>query len=118
MRGRFSSVFAGLLASLVIFLAASGIPLAAQNTPAPVWTIKLSRRRCAGRFANVGCCAHGSKLSRSGRDMRVTQTSTGKAWITWTDEEAASLNFPRFPPGTTAWKFLNWVSRPPRKKSI
>ncbi len=81
--------FAVLLAGLLVSLAASGVPLAAQdnsdaNTPAD------------SQLAGTVRAPDGTAVP--GSTVRVIQTSTGKAWITWTDE-TGKFEFPALPSG-------------------
>ena len=69
--------------------AASGVPLAAQdnsdaNTPAD------------SQLAGTVRTPDGTAVP--GSTLRVIQTSTGKAWITWTDENG-KFEFPALPEG-------------------
>jgi hypothetical protein len=65
------------LAVLLWLIAVSGISLAAQQTPDAVPRAEL-------RLAGVVRTPDGTPVP--GSTLRVIQTSTGKAWLTWTDE--------------------------------
>ena len=78
-----------LLAGLLVALAALGVPLAAQdnsdaNAPAD------------SQLAGSAHAPDGTAVP--GATLRITQTSTGKAWITWTDENG-KFEFPALPAG-------------------
>ncbi len=78
-----------LLAGLFALLAAMGAPLAAQDN-ADADTAADSQ------LAGTVRAADGTAVP--GATLRVIQTSTGKAWITWTDEEG-NFEFPALPAG-------------------
>jgi hypothetical protein len=78
-----------LLAGLFLFLAAIGVPLAAQdnsdeNAPAD------------SQLAGTVRAPDGTPVP--GATLRIVQTSTGKAWVTWTDENG-KFEFPALPAG-------------------
>src|SRR3984957_9697570 len=78
-----------LLAGLVVLLAAFGVPLAAQDNPdadAPA----------DSQLAGTVRAPDGTAVP--GTTLRVIQTATGKAWITWTDENG-KFEFPALPAG-------------------
>ena len=83
--GRLAVLVAGLIALLAVF----GAPLAAQdhpNTNAPA----------DSQMAGAVHMADGTAIP--GATLRVIQTSTGKAWVTWTDENG-QFKFPALPSG-------------------
>jgi hypothetical protein len=78
-----------LLAGLLVLPAVSVVPLAAQdnsdaNTPAD------------SQLAGTVRTPDGTAVP--GSTLRVIQTSTGKAWVTWTDENG-KFEFPALPDG-------------------
>ena len=78
-----------LLAGLLVLPAVSVVPLAAQdnsdaNTPAD------------SQLAGTVRTPDGTAVP--GSTLRVIQTSTGKAWVTWTDENG-KFEFPALPEG-------------------
>jgi len=81
----FSSRFAALLALIAVF----GISLPAQQTPDTNAPAEL-------RLAGVVRTAEGAPVP--GSTLRVIQTSTGKAWVSWTDENG-KFDFPGLPGG-------------------
>jgi trimeric autotransporter adhesin len=74
---------------MLIGFAASGVPLAAQENPE---TNEVADSQLAG----VVRAPDGTPVP--GATLRITQPSTGKAWITWTDE-IGSYEFPALPSG-------------------
>lgn len=76
----FSSRFAVLLPLIAVF----GISLPAQQTPDTNTPVEL-------RLAGVVRTAEGAPVP--GSTLRVIQTSTGKAWVSWTDENG-KFDFP------------------------
>jgi hypothetical protein len=81
----FSSRFAALLALTAVF----GISLPAQQAPDTNAPVEL-------RLAGVVRTAEGAPVP--GSTLRVIQTSTGKAWVSWTDENG-KFDFPGLPGG-------------------
>src|SRR5271165_5228219 len=81
--------FALLLAGLIVILGAYGAPLAAQDNP----DVDLP---ADSQLAGTAHTADGTAIP--GATLRVTQTSTGKAWVTWTDEDG-KFEFPALPEG-------------------
>jgi hypothetical protein len=80
---------AALLAGLLMLPAVFGVPLAAQDNPD---TYAPADSQLAGTVrTSDGTAVPGSTL-------RVIQTSTGKAWVTWTDENG-KFEFPALPAG-------------------
>jgi hypothetical protein len=78
-------LLAGLLAVITVF----GVPLAAQeNSDANI--------SADSQMGGTVRTADGTGLP--GTTLRVIQTSTGKAWITWTDDDG-SYEFPALPAG-------------------
>ncbi len=78
-----------LLAGLLILFAAFAVPLAAQDNPdvnAPA----------DSQLAGTVHAPDGTAIP--GSTLRVIQTSSGKAWITWTDE-GGKFEFPALPAG-------------------
>src|SRR5580692_8605565 len=78
-----------LLAGLFMLLAAFSVPLAAQDNPdesAPA----------DSQLAGTARAPDGTAIP--GATLRVLQTSTGKAWVTWTDENG-KFEFPALPAG-------------------
>jgi carboxypeptidase family protein len=81
-----------LLAGLFVFFGALGVPLAAQDDQNNPDANAVMDSQLAGAVrAPDGTAVPGATL-------RVTQTSTGKAWITWTDEDG-KFEFPALPAG-------------------
>ena len=80
---RFAALFAGLLASLAAF----GLPLAAQNIP---------DANAPADSQMVGTVHVPDGTGVPGATLRVIQTSTGKAWVTWTDDNG-KFEFPALP---------------------
>src|SRR5580704_1391255 len=78
-----------LLAWLVVLLAAFGVPLAAQDNPE-------ADSPADSQLAGTVRAPDGTAVP--GTTLRVIQTSTGKAWITWTDENG-KFEFPALPTG-------------------
>jgi carboxypeptidase family protein len=80
-----------LLAGLLV-CTACGVPLAAQdNQSNPDADVPMDSQLAGTVRAPDGTAVPGSTL-------RVTQTSTGKAWITWADEDG-KFEFPALPAG-------------------
>jgi len=77
-----------LLAGLVS-LAPAGIPLAAQDNPDAIIPAD-------SQLIGTVRTADGSAIP--GATLRITETSSGKAWITWADEDG-SFKFPALPAG-------------------
>ena len=86
MRGR---RFAVLLAGLLVVLAAFGVPLAAQDN---------SDANAPADSQMAGSVRIQDGTAVPGSTLRVIQTSTGKAWVTWTDENGM-FEFPALPAG-------------------
>ncbi len=78
-----------LLAGLLVLLAAFGVPLAAQDNPD-------ANAPADSQLAGTVRTPDGTAVP--GSTLRVIQTSTGKAWITWTDENG-KFEFPALPAG-------------------
>jgi hypothetical protein len=77
------------LAVLLSLIVVSGISLAAQQTPDTNLPAEL-------RLDGVVRTAQGMPVP--GSTLRVIQTSTGKAWVSWTDENG-KFNLPGLPTG-------------------
>jgi hypothetical protein len=86
LRGR---RFAVLLAGLLVVLAAFGVPLAAQDN---------SDANAPADSQMAGSVRIQDGTAVPGSTLRVIQTSTGKAWVTWTDENGM-FEFPALPAG-------------------
>ena len=78
-----------LLAGLLLTLAAYGVPLAAQDN---------SDANAPADSQLEGSARAPDGTAVPGATLRITQTSTGKAWITWTDENG-KFEFPALPAG-------------------
>ena len=78
-----------LLAGLVVLFAAFGVPLAAQDQPD-------ANTPADSQLAGTVRTPEGTPVP--GSTLRVIQTATGKAWITWTDENG-KFEFPALPEG-------------------
>jgi hypothetical protein len=78
-----------LLAGLLLLLTAFGVPLAAQDNPD-------TNAPADSQLAGTVRTPDGTAVP--GTTLRVIQTSTGKAWITWTDENG-KFEFPALPAG-------------------
>jgi hypothetical protein len=76
-----------LLAGLLLLLAAFGFPLAAQDNPD-------DNAPADSQLAGTVRAPDGTAVP--GATLRVIQTSTGKAWVTWTDENG-KFEFPALP---------------------
>ena len=74
---------------MLLVLAVSGIPLAAQE-------IRPADAPADSQLAGALRTADGTAIP--GATLRVIQTSTGKAWVTWTDEDG-KFEFPALPAG-------------------
>jgi hypothetical protein len=83
--GRFALRAAGLLALFI----GCGMPLTAQDTPDANAAAEL-------QLPGVVRTAGGGAIP--GATLRVTQTASGKAWITWTDD-SGKFEFPALPAG-------------------
>ena len=70
-------------------LAAHGVPLAAQDNP---------DANAPADSQLLGTVLSPDDTSVPGATLRVIQTSTGKAWVTWTDENG-KFEFPALPAG-------------------
>jgi len=81
--------FAVLLAGLLVSLAAVGIPLGAQDNP---------DTNTPADSQLVGAVRTADGTAIPGAALRITETSSGKAWITWADEDG-SFKFPALPAG-------------------
>src|SRR5882762_5868427 len=81
----FASKFAALLALTAVF----GISLPAQQTPDTNAPAEL-------RLAGVVRTAEGAPVP--GSTLRVIQSSTGKTWVSWTDENG-NFDLPGLPGG-------------------
>src|SRR5579863_7394184 len=77
------------LAGLLLLLAAFCIPLAAQDNPD-------ANAPADSQLAGTVHSPDGTGVP--GSTLRVIQTSTGKAWVTWTDEDG-KFEFPALPAG-------------------
>lgn len=77
------------LAGLLVLLAAHGVPLAAQDNP---------DANAPADSQLLGTVLSQDGTSVPGGTLRVIQASTGKAWITWTDENG-KFEFPALPAG-------------------
>jgi hypothetical protein len=78
-----------LLAGLLVLPAAFGAPLAAQDNPD-------ANAPADSQLAGTVRAPDG--IAVPGTTLRVVQTSTGKAWVTWTDENG-KFEFPALPAG-------------------
>ncbi len=78
-----------LLAGLFLFLVVFGVPLAAQENPS-------ENEPADSQLAGAVHAPDGTPVP--GASLRVIQTSTGKAWVTWTDE-SGKFEFPALPAG-------------------
>jgi len=77
------------LAAALVLLAAFGVPLAAQDNPD-------ANAPADSQLAGTVRTPDGTAVP--GSTLRVIQTSTGKAWVTWTDENG-KFEFPALPAG-------------------
>lgn len=80
---------AGLLAGIFVLVTVLGVPLAAQDNPD-------ANEVADSQLAGIVRAPDGTPIP--GSTLRVTQTSSGKAWITWTDE-TGGYEFPALPAG-------------------
>src|SRR5579863_5350402 len=80
---------AGLVAGLLMLVAAFCIPLAAQDNP---------DANAPADSQLEGTVRSPDGTGVPGSTLRVIQTSTGKAWVTWTDENG-KFEFPALPAG-------------------
>jgi trimeric autotransporter adhesin len=78
-----------LLGGLILCFAAFGVPLAAQDNP---------DANVPADSQLVGTVRAPDGTGVPGTTLRVIQTSTGKAWVTWTDENG-KFEFPALPAG-------------------
>jgi hypothetical protein len=78
-----------LLVGLLVLLAVFGVPLAAQDNPD-------ANAPADSQLAGTVRAPDGTAVP--GATLRVIQTSTGKAWVTWTDENG-KFEFPALPTG-------------------
>jgi len=78
-----------LLAGLFLSFIALRVPLAAQDNPD-------ANVPADSQMVGTVRAADGTPIP--GSTLRVTQTSTGKAWVTWTDE-VGKFQFPALPEG-------------------
>jgi len=78
-----------MLAGLLALLSAFGVPLAAQDNPG-------ANESADSQLAGTVRAPDGAAIP--GTTLRVIQTSTGKAWVTWTDENG-KFEFPALPAG-------------------
>jgi trimeric autotransporter adhesin len=78
-----------LLAGLLVLLAVFGVPLAAQDNPD-------TNAPADSQLAGMVRMPDGTAVP--GTTLRVVQTSSGKAWVTWTDENG-KFEFPALPAG-------------------
>ncbi len=78
-----------LLAGLLVLPAAFGVPLAAQDNPD-------ANAPADSQLAGTVHAPDGTAVP--GTTLRVIQTATGKAWVTWTDENG-KFEFPALPAG-------------------
>ena len=79
--------FSVLLAGLIVLLGAFGVPLAAQDNP---------DANAIADAQMVGTVRAPDGTGVPGATLRVIQTSTGKAWVTWTDDNG-KFEFPALP---------------------
>ena len=86
LRGRRRAV---VLAGLVVLFTAIGVPLAAQDDP---------NSNAPADSQLVGAVRTPDGMTVPGATVRIIQTSTGKAWLTWTDENG-KFEFPALPAG-------------------
>jgi carboxypeptidase family protein len=86
-------LLAGLLAGIFFLLTVFGVPLAAQDNPD---ANPDANEVADSQLAGVVRAADGTPIP--GSTLRVTQISTGKAWITWTNE-SGGYEFPALPEG-------------------
>jgi hypothetical protein len=77
------------LAGLLVLFAAFGVPLAAQDTPD-------ANAPADAQLAGTMRAPDGTGVP--GTTLRVVQTSTGKAWVSWTDDDG-KFEFPALPEG-------------------
>ena len=82
-------MLAGRSAGLFALIAVFGISLAAQQTPDANAPPEV-------RFTGVVRTTEGTPIP--GSTLRVVQTSTRKAWVTWTDENG-KFDLPSLPSG-------------------
>src|ERR1700690_4007026 len=82
-------LLAGLLAGLLALFTAFEAPLAAQDN---------SDANAPADAQLAGTVRTPDGTAVPGSTLRVIQTSTGKAWITWTDEDG-KFEFPALPSG-------------------
>lgn len=85
-----SKRLAALLTGILALLACTCGPLAAQDNPLPAEEVADSQ------LAGVVRGADGTPIP--GSTLRVIQTATGKAWVTWSDEDG-KFEFPALPEG-------------------
>ncbi len=78
-----------VLAGVFVLLAAVGVPLAAQEAP-------NADTPADSQMAGTVLTADGTAMP--GSTVRVTETTTGKAWITWADDHG-EYQFPALPEG-------------------
>jgi hypothetical protein len=78
-----------LLAGRLVLFAAFGVPLAAQDNPD-------ANAPADSQLAGTVRTTDGTAVP--GATLRVIQTSSGKAWVTWTDENG-KFEFPALPAG-------------------
>ncbi len=91
-----AGLFAGMMAGLLALLTFFGAPLAAQgNSDTPAST-SLTNQPMAGAMAGVVRTAAGAAIP--GATLRVIQTATGKAWVSWTNENG-KFELPALPTG-------------------
>ncbi|MGH9678311.1 MAG: carboxypeptidase-like regulatory domain-containing protein, partial [Candidatus Acidiferrales bacterium] len=86
---RFTGLLAAALAVSLGWMGSSGVALAAQNNPSANAPADL-------QLAGTVRTADGTPIP--GSTLRVIQGSTGKAWVTWTDE-SGKFEFPALPAG-------------------
>ena len=76
-------------AILLALIAAFGISLAAQETP---------DANASSELRLTGAVRTAEGIPVPGATLRAIQTSSGKAWVSWTDENG-KFEFPALPPG-------------------
>jgi len=95
-----------LLAALLVSLAALGVPLAAQENP---------EANAPADSQMVGTVHTPDGTAIPGSAVRVIHTTTGKAWITWTDENG-KFEFPALPAGHYRMEFSQLGFAPATKE--
>lgn len=87
LKGR--EVLARRFLVLLALIAAFGIPLAAQETP---------DANASAELRLTGAVRTADGIPVPGATLRAIQTASGKAWVSWTDENG-KFEFPALPPG-------------------